>query len=138
MKYVVFLIVFALVFSGIVYGTQSADSIMAKNEKVQVKSYGTVNTISKVKSPGIGIPPGVPGLAQPKLKLKEEKKRGGTTPEVIVEEGTCNRILWQPVRGRPVRNLACLVHNRRPIRTFFQNRRPVRRIFGWIVRGRCR
>jgi hypothetical protein len=147
MKYASFLAIFALVFGGIVYAAQYAETLVSqeKGQEVAISATSCGVSSSSTTTEAVeeaSMPPGVPGPAQPKLK-------GGyqygttTTPQTqpICQGGTCQRgtvmtgpcgntwNVWQPVRGRPVRNIAC----------FFHNRRPVRRFLGWVVCGRrCR
>ena len=134
-----FLAVFALVFGGIVYAAQTVDSFIGTEKVCAISqtSCGVSSSEAAEKESEMepGRPPGVPGIAQPKLKgvvrygTAVVPNRQGTCHSGCYVVGNCRTwTYWQPMCYRPVRNVVC----------FFHNRRPVRRTLGFLFCGGCR
>ena len=165
-----FLAVFALIFGGIVYAAQAIDSFVT-SEKVcgisqtscGVSSSATAEKESEMEP---GRPPGVPGIAQPKLKGTVRYGTATTSNHVCVCSKCGNRHWCN--KCKVVRNQVCTcrcghrhwtTNNQhyyngcnqyrncwsyqplqpcRNVVRYFHNHRPVRRTLGFLFCGGCR
>jgi hypothetical protein len=119
MKYFVFLMVFALVFSSIVFGTKFINTDMSCG--VSSTSCGVSADVDYTN------PYWLPGPAEPKEVQQQYYQDNGNYGNCYTFG--CDR--WAFQRGEPVRNVV----------RFFHNVRPLRRVVGFVFRGfraRCR